>query len=223
MEPLYRLGEVVVPPLLESWFRCRLEGLHHVPRRGPLLVACNHISYFDLLAHAYFLLKAHRRPRFIAKIELYRNPLLRWVLEQIRQIPVHRGTGDPAPVEAAKRALREGEAVVLYPEGTVNRDPMGPPKRGKTGIARLTLSTGVPVLPLAIWGAQRVWQREGKVSLKRGRPIWLKAAAPMEFSATPDGADDAAMLRKVTDEIMAEVGRLAGDLSSRYPIQWTAI
>ncbi len=185
-----------------------------------MLVACNHISYFDPLAQGYFLEKAHRRPRYLAKSELYDQWLLRRVLEGTRQIPVHRGTGSRTPVEEAKRALSAGEAVMIYPEGTVTRNPDFTPMEAKTGIARLTLGTDVPVLPVAVWGSHHVWQRDGARSLKFGRPVWVKAGAPMDFSQYEEGRDDPAVLRVVTDHVMAELSRLVGDLRARYPKRW---
>jgi 1-acyl-sn-glycerol-3-phosphate acyltransferase len=219
-EPWYRLAEWTLRPLIASWFNWRFEGIEHVPREGPVLVACNHISYFDPLAHAYMLVRAGRRPRFLAKRELYDNSFLRLALLGAGQIPVERGSGSRAPVDAAKQALNRGEAVVVYPEGTVTGRPDLMPMSGKTGIARLTLSTGVPVLPIGVWGTHKVWQSHGTRSLSFGRPIWLKAGAPVDFSSFEEERDEPATLRKVTDTIMDEVVRLVEDLRARYPKRW---
>jgi len=197
-----------------------MEGMEHVPREGAALVACNHISYFDPLAHGLFVLKCGRRPRFLAKSELYENWLVRHVLEGAKQIPVQRGSGDKAPVESAKRALRDGEVVMIYPEGTRTGNPDFTPMEGKTGIARLTLSTDVPVIPLAVWGSQHVRIQHGIHPGKFGRPIWVKAGVPMDFSAYSDRAADPQAIREVTDQVMNELSRLVGDLRSRYPKRW---
>jgi len=207
-------------PPAQILFNWRFEGREHIPREGPLLVACNHISYFDPIAQGLMLVKAGRRPRFLAKKELYGNWFLRHLLEGAKQIPVERGTGSAAPVEAARRALREGETVMIYPEATITRNPDFTPMQGKTGVARLTLSAEVPVLPMAVWGSQHVWQREGARSLKFGRPIWVKAGVPMDFSEFEGQQDDPAVLRKVTDQVMDELTRLVNDLRSRYPKRW---
>jgi 1-acyl-sn-glycerol-3-phosphate acyltransferase len=211
----------LIPPI-KLWFNWRFEGLEHVPPGGPALVACNHISYFDPLAQAYFLEKARRRPRFLAKAELYDHWLLRRVLEGTKQIPVHRGSGSRTPVEEARRALSAGEVVMIYPEGTVTRNPDHTPMEAKTGIARLTLSTDVPVLPIAVWGSQHVWQRDGAKSLTFGRPVWVKASPAMDFSQYEEGRDDPTVLRVVTDHVMAELSRLVGDLRARYPKRWSS-
>jgi 1-acyl-sn-glycerol-3-phosphate acyltransferase len=215
-EPWYRLAESVLIPPLTVWFRWRFEGLEHVPAEGPVLVAANHISHFDPLAHALFLEKAGRRPRFVAKIELYRNPLLRRVLRGARQIPVRRGSGDPAPVEAALRSLREGEVVMIYPEGTVTKNRDLTPMAAKTGIARLTLASEVPVMPLAVWGTQFV-ERLGRKSFRPGILVWVKGGAPLDFSEHEENREDPEVLRKVTDAVMSELALLVDDLRARYP------
>lgn len=220
VEPWLQFAKGVLIPPMWTWFRWRFEGFEHVPREGPALVACNHISYFDPLAHAYFLVKAGRRPRFLAKIELFRNPISGPVLRGARQIPVRRGTGEHAPVEFGANALRAGEVVVVYPESTVTSNPDFSPMRGKSGIARLTLATGVPVVPLAVWGSAPVWQRDGRRNLRYGRPIWVKAGPSLDFSAHEDQRDDPKRIRQVTDEVMAQLSLLVDDLRARYPKRW---
>ena len=221
IEPWMRLAETLVLPPIALWFRWRFEGLGNIPPEGPALIAGNHISYFDPLAHGYFIEKAGRRPRFLAKTELYRNLILRKVLTGARQIPVRRGSGDRAPVEAALTALKEGEVVVVYPESTVTRNEDLSPMQGKTGIARLALAAGVPVIPLAVWGSHHVWQRSGAKSIKCGRPIWVKAGAPFDFSVYEEEPNHPEVLRKVTDHVMGELSVLVDDLRARYPKRWT--
>ena len=220
MEFWFRTAEWSLLPPIKFWFNWRFEGVEHVPREGAALIACNHISYFDPLADAYFLLKAHRKSRFLAKNELYEHWLLRRVLEGANQIKVVRGTGDRAPVDNAKKALLGGECVVIYPESTVTHNPDFSPMKGKTGIARLALQTGVPVLPVAVWGSQHVWQRDGARSLKFARPIWLKAGPPIDFSEYSESSSDEQTLRTVTDQVTAELTLLVDDLRSRYPKNW---
>ncbi len=219
-EPWYLLAELALRPPLAFWFNWRFEGLEHIPAEGPLLVACNHISYLDPMAHAYMLVKAGRRPRFLTKKELYGNAFLKRVLEGARQIPVDRGSGSHAPVEAARKALKQDEAVLVYPEGTITRNPDFSPMQGKTGIARLTLATEIPVLPIAVWGSQNVWQRKGVGSLAFGRPIWLKAGPAIDFSQFEDQKDSPQVLRQITTTVMDELTRLVDDLRSRYPKRW---
>jgi 1-acyl-sn-glycerol-3-phosphate acyltransferase len=219
-EPWFQFASWTLRPPIALWFNWRFEGLEHIPPDGPVLVACNHISYFDPLAHGHMLVKAGRRPRFLTKSELYGNSFLRRVLEGANQIKVERGSGSAAPIDAALAALKDDQAVMIYPESTITTNPDFTPMQAKTGIARLTLASEVPVLPIAVWGSQRVWQREGRGSLTFGRPVWLKAGAPMDFSEFEGKQDDQATLRKVTDAIMDELTRLVNDLRSRYPKRW---
>jgi 1-acyl-sn-glycerol-3-phosphate acyltransferase len=212
-----RFAEMMLIPPISTWFRWRFEGFEHVPAEGAALIACNHISYFDPLAHGYFLEKAGRRPRYLAKIELFKHPVTGPVLRGARQIPVVRGTGDAGPIELALKALHDGEVVVVYPESTVTSNEDFSPMRGKTGIARLTLASGVPVIPLAVWGSAPVWQRNGKRNLKFGRPIWVKAGPPLDFSEFEDEQGDPQVVRQVTDQVMAELSVLVEDLRARYP------
>ena len=187
-----------------------------------MIIAGNHLSYLDPLAHGYFVVRAGRRPRFLAKQELFENPLLRVVLGGAGQIPVRRGTGDQAPLEAAARALAGGEVVVVYPEGTsVTENPDFSPGRGKTGAVRLSLMAGVPILPVATWGGQYVWLRSGKGSLRFGRPLWVKAGDPFVPSEHAGSDPDPKTVRALTDQLMGELARLVDDLRSRYPKRWT--
>jgi 1-acyl-sn-glycerol-3-phosphate acyltransferase len=218
-EPWFSLAKNVLRPPLWLWFDWTFEGLEHIPPQGPVLVACNHISYVDPLAHGYFLVTAGRRPRFLAKVELFRHPVTGPVLRGARQIPVRRGSGQRGPVELAVKALHDGEVVVVYPESTITRNPDRSPMRGKSGIARLTLASRVPVVPLAVWGSAPVWQR-GSRDLRFGRPIWVKAGPPLDFSEHEAGRDDPAVLRRVTDQVMAELSVLVEDLRGRYPKRW---
>jgi 1-acyl-sn-glycerol-3-phosphate acyltransferase len=219
-EPWFTVAHGVLRPPVAAWFNWRFEGLEHIPREGPALVAANHISYFDPIAHAYILVKAGRKARFLAKSELFENPFLRTVLNGAKQIPVQRGSGSVAPLDAAVDALARGEVVVVYPEGTTTRDPDFLPMGAKLGLARLALQARVPILPIAIWGSQRVWQRGGAGDLRFGRPIWLRAGPPIDVSEFEPTKDEVPTLRKVTDAAMDELRALVLELRARYPQKW---
>jgi 1-acyl-sn-glycerol-3-phosphate acyltransferase len=213
--------ETVLRPPLQLWFNWRLEGLDRIPPEGPSIVAGNHLSYLDPLAHGYFVDKAGRRPRFLAKQELFDKPIVGTALRGAGQIPVRRGAGDASPLEEAKRALREGEVVVIYPEGTsTTTDPGFSPGRGKTGAVRLSLATGVPIIPVATWGGQYVWRKDGRQSLAFGRPIWVRAGEPLDLRSRGGADADPATVRAFTDEVMDELSRLVADLRARYPARW---
>jgi len=213
-------AETVLKPPIKLWFNWRFEGLENIPGEGPALLACNHTSYFDPLAHALTVVNAGRRPRFLAKIELYDNWFMGRLLRGARQIPVDRGSGSRAPIEAAARALRQDQAVLIFPEGTVTANPDHTPMQGKTGVARIALEADVPVIPCAVWGAHQVIQKGGKKGLTFGRPIWAKVGAPMDLSDYMERREDPEALRAATDEVMDELSRLVADLRSRYPKRW---
>ena len=94
--------------------------------------------------------------------------------------------------------------------------------RGKTGVVRLSLATGVPITPVAVWGSQAVWQKSGRGSLKFARPIFVRAGEPIDLSAYRDQANDGQVLRKLTDELMAELTRLVEGLRAEYPKRWAS-
>ncbi len=194
--------------------------MERLPAEGPIIVAGNHISYLDAFSMGHFVTKAGRRPRFLGKAELFDNWFTGRVLRGAGQIPVRRGTGDSQPLDAAAEALRAGEVFVIYPEGTVTKNEDSSPMRGKTGVVRLALATGVKVLPVAIWGSQAVWQKSGKGSLKFGRPIWMKAGEVLDLSAHADQADDSEVLRGLTNSLMNELASLVEDMRARYPKRW---
>jgi 1-acyl-sn-glycerol-3-phosphate acyltransferase len=221
LEPWYRGVTSVLQFPSWAWFTWRFEGMEHVPREGPVLVAANHISYYDPIAHGYFLItRAKRYPRFLAKIELFDNKLLGPLLRQMKHIPVRRGSGDAGPIEFGLKSLRDDEMVLVYPESTVTTNPDFSPMRGKTGIARLAILSGVAVIPLAVWGSAPVWQK-GSRNLKFGRPIWVKAGPPLDFSRFDGQADDPEAVREVTDEVMAQLSLLVDDMKTRYPKKWS--
>jgi 1-acyl-sn-glycerol-3-phosphate acyltransferase len=220
VEPWYRTLETVLVPPLQLWFNWRLEGLERVPAEGPAIVVGNHLSYLDQFAHGLFVVKAGRRPRFLAKQELFDHAVVGPALRGARQIPVARGTGNQAPLDLAAAALEAGEVVVIYPEGTSESTPPDfAPGRGKTGAIRLALRTGVPILPVATWGGQYVWRHSGRQSLAFGRPIWLLAGE--EFDPSSHGSDDPDV-RALTDDLMSELGRLVEQLRARYPARWAS-
>jgi 1-acyl-sn-glycerol-3-phosphate acyltransferase len=213
--------ETVLRPPLQLWFNWRLEGLDRIPSEGPLIVAGNHLSYLDPLAHGYFVDAAGRHPRFLAKQELFDKPVVGTVLRGAGQIPVRRGAGDASPLEEAQRALNEGEVVVIYPEGTTTTTNADfSPGPGKTGAVRLSLATGVPILPVATWGGQYVWRKDGRQSLAFGRPIWARAGEPLDLPSRAGADADPATVRALTDELMGELFTLVADLRERYPARW---
>jgi 1-acyl-sn-glycerol-3-phosphate acyltransferase len=206
---------------LQLWFNMRFEGAERVPSEGPLIVVGNHLSYLDPFAQGLFVVHAGRRPRFLAKQELFDKAVVGTVLRGARQIPVRRGSGDQSPLVEAAAALERGEVVVVYPEGTTSTtNPDFSPGPGKTGAVRLSLMTGVPILPVATWGGQYVWRKSGRQSLAFGRPIWVEAGELMDVGSGVDGEPDGATLKALTDELMTALGGIVDGLRRRYPARW---
>jgi 1-acyl-sn-glycerol-3-phosphate acyltransferase len=209
---------VCLPPL-RFWFRLSHEHLDRIPRTGPAIIACNHISYLDPLTNGDAVVRADRRPRFLAKEELFRIPIVGRALRGAGQIPVSRGTRDRSPLDRAVAALGRGEVIVVYPEGTVTKREDWLPMEGKTGAVRLAIASGVPITPMASWGSQDVWQKSGKGSLTFGRPIWTTVGEAIDLPAPPEGAQ--APLRELTAQVMEAITLLVLDLRARYPRRWT--
>ena len=199
-----------------SWFRWNIEGLDNVPRRGGAILAFNHIAFLDPFAAAYAVHLAGRRPRFLAKAELFDDKRVAWILSGAGQIPVRRGTAEaPMALDEAVAALERGEIVVIFPEGTITEDPDLNPMAPKTGLARLALASSAPVLPCALWGTANVWPKD---FAKRWWPpkqdILVRIGQPMQVNGDRDSASD---WRRVGDEAMAEVARLVASLRPAVP------
>jgi 1-acyl-sn-glycerol-3-phosphate acyltransferase len=210
--PWYRVGIAILkPPALLLWRRSS-SGHEHVPASGGFIVAANHISHVDPVALVDFLMyDLDLAPRFLAKSDLFKGKgLVSRVMHGAGQIPVHRHTADASKaLEAAVEALRQGETVVLYPEGTVTRDPDKWPMVARTGVARLALLSGAPVVPVAQWGAQEIldsYRRPGFHPFPR-RTMRFRVGPPVDLSAYQGRELTAEVLREVTDLVMDAVTR----------------
>jgi 1-acyl-sn-glycerol-3-phosphate acyltransferase len=217
---MYRIVRAFLVPFMRLGWRWRFIDLHKIPAEGPVIIAANHISYFDPFSHVLCVNAAGRIQRVFAKAELFKNPILRWILLSAKMIPVKRGSGEQGPVEAARQALSEGSLVVLYPEATLTNRPDLLPMRGKTGVARLALSSGIPVTPVAIWGSQWVIPPgRKKFRIKGWRTlVMLKVGDPMRFDELLGRQDDPDARRDVTDRVMKELERLVVDLQGLHPM-----
>jgi len=184
-EPLYTLARTVVPPVVRFWVRLECRGMEHLPD-GPAIVAANHLSYFDPVCLGSCLHEAGRKVQFLAKSELYRNPVLGWVLRGAQQIPVYRESRDAAKaLDAAVRALDRGATVVVYPEGTTTKNPDFSPLRPKNGVARLALLTGAPVVPVGQWGAHLLFAQGRIGPFRRGIRVVMSAGPPLPMDRDP--------------------------------------
>jgi 1-acyl-sn-glycerol-3-phosphate acyltransferase len=216
LEPGYRVVEGVLIPFLGVWFRWTIEGQENIPARGPAIVACNHVSYLDPLAVAYAICKTGRRPRFLAKTELFRNPFLAWALRATGQIEVERGTTRAsAAFHRALDALDRGEIVVIFPEGTVTTDPDLEPMAPKSGAVRLALRAGAPLIPCAAWGTANVWPKGDYAKRWRpGQDLLVRIGEPMVVEGDPD---EPRTWRLAGTQIMGEIGRLVASLKPLLP------
>ena len=208
------LCAVVFYPL--TWFvsRWRVEGLDRIQASGPVLVVANHISYLDPVYSAVFVHRGRRVPRFLAKHSLWSVPVLGRAMAGSGQIPVYRGSADAQhSLSAGIEALRDGKVVVIYPEGTITRDPAGWPMHSRTGVARLALSAETPVVPMVHWGTRDVYDHYGKRFRPFPRkPVVVRAGDPIDMSAYRARPMDAALLREVTDELMGAVRDLLAEV-----------
>ena len=146
--------------------RFTFEGVEHIPRTGPMIIATNHRSYFDPLVISLAIAKAGRNARFLGKKEVFDAPVVGQLARAMGGIRVDRGTGSDAPIRAAAERLEAGECVVILPQGTIPRGEefFDPILRGKTGVARLAaLFPDIPVIPGGVWGTEQVWPRSAKV------------------------------------------------------------
>jgi 1-acyl-sn-glycerol-3-phosphate acyltransferase len=194
--------------------RPRFEGLEHIPAEGGVVVAANHISHIDPIYSALAVHLAGRVPRFLAKDSLWKVPVLGTVLRATEQIPVFRGTADAkASLRHGTAALEQGKVLIVYPEGTISRDPEHWPMHPRTGVARLALSSGAPVIPMVHWGTHEVLDGYHK----RFRPlprttVTVRCGRPVDVSAYRDRPLDAALLREVTDLVMSRVRDLLAEV-----------
>lgn len=214
-----RLAVVTLEPLLLAFTRHRWRGGDHLPRRGGVVVCVNHISQFDPLPFAHFVWSHGRSPRFLAKDGLFRVPLVRRVLRGARQIPVYRDTADATKsLAAAVEAVRRGECVCIYPEGTISRDPELWPMAGRTGAARVALTTGAPVIPVAQWGAHEVLAPYSKrLRLLPRKTMCVAAGPPVDLSGLAVGEPEADDLHTATDRILAAITDLLVDMRAGTP------
>ena len=178
--------------------RCRVHGREHIPPSGPLLIVANHLSWYDP-----FLLGAvlPRRVWFYTKIEVFSWPVAGWLCKITGQIPVHRGEGDRASLQQALAYLREGRAIVVFPEGTVERQEQM--IAAHSGIAMLALRSGATLLPVALTGTRRI--------LRRGRGwfprVDVQVGAPY-MPSLPGGVARKAGLQAITQEIMQQIAQM---------------
>jgi 1-acyl-sn-glycerol-3-phosphate acyltransferase len=215
---------MVIKPSLWILTRRTWAGLENIPSHGGVIIIVNHISHADPPAVAHFVYDAGRWPSFLAKQSLFEVPGFGSFLRAVRQIPVKRGTVDAGKaLVAAVNGVRDGESLIIYPEGTTTREPDLWPMRGKTGAARLWLETGAPVIPVVMWGPERIFDpRTGRLRLRWRTPVTVIAGPALDLSRWAGHAPTTETLHEITDHLMLHLrDMLVGVRGGTPPPLWT--
>jgi 1-acyl-sn-glycerol-3-phosphate acyltransferase len=198
-----------------TWIPRRVvRGAERVPRQGGAILVFNHISHLDPVIDSVFVHRQKRVPRFLAKDSLFRIPVAGRVIAGAGTIPVYRGTANAADsLRAADEALREGKVVVIYPEGTISKDPDHWPMRSFPGVARLALKHDVPVLPIARWGTQAILNGYTKKFTPFPRKtVTTYVGEPVDLAEYRNGEPSNVTLVRVTDLVMTRVKALLAEI-----------
>lgn len=213
--PIFRLLAFLLLPFMTLLARYVLHGTEKVPVTGAFVLAPNHYSEIDPIVIGVAMWKVGRMPRYLAKASLFTVPVLGWLLRKSGQVPVQRAGAvrGSDPLAAANKIVAEGHAVVIYPEGSLTRDPELWPMRGKTGAVRMALEAGIPLIPMAHWGTQLVLPRYGKrISLFPRKTIRAKIGDPVDLSAFAGRKIDTAVLTEATAVLMKAIAALLSEL-----------
>ena len=195
--------KVVLTPLVRALYRVRIEGREHLPRRGSVILAANHRSFLDSI---FLPMVVGRRVTYVAKAEYFDDPKTAWFFRALGQIPIRRegGSASEGALAAATDVLETGGIFGIYPEGTRTRD--GFTHRGHTGVARLAMRTGAPIVPVGLVGTDECQPTDKKLP-RPFRTVHIRFGAPISAAHYAD-ADDRLALRRLTDEIMFEIVQL---------------
>lgn len=205
MSALYAFGKTVVAPGLRAVWRPKVSGLANIPRTGPVILAANHLSMVDSIVLPVVV---PRPVYFLAKIQYFENPALRWVLTSLNNIPVDRsGVRESLmAIDAAVPQLRAGNVLGIFAEGT--RSPDGRLYRGRPGIAKLALETGAVIIPVGLLGTDRIHTLGGRtVRLARAEVI---IGEPLDLSAWADEPPKSKVFREIMERVMGEIAKLTG-------------
>ncbi|MFT4258607.1 lysophospholipid acyltransferase family protein [Microbacterium sp.] len=209
----------LVVPLVGLLAKMRIIGADKLPREGAFVLAPNHYSEFDPIIVAVAVWRMGRVPRFMAKESLFKVPVVGWVLRRTGMIPVARSSSAAAAKQTMKQSeelVKHGRGVIVYPEGTLTRDPDLWPMRGKSGAVRLALADGIPLIPMAQWGTQQIMGRYQKgLSLwPLRKPVTIVVGDPVDVSDLAGRAGDQAALNEATTRLMDAITALLEDIRS---------
>ncbi|CAM3235113.1 1-acyl-sn-glycerol-3-phosphate acyltransferases [Stackebrandtia soli] len=214
-----RVAAVIVKPTNMYMFRRDWRGMENIPLRGGLIFAVNHISHADPMPVAHYVYNSGRNPRFMAKDGVFRIPVAGKIIAATGQIPVFRGGADAVKsLHAAIDIVKDGQAVIIYPEGTNTRQPQHWPMRGRTGVARLALETGAPVIPITVWGPQNVVNPiTKKKNFAPRRPVTIVAGPPIDLSRWEGASAAADVLQSMTDVVMLRLRDQLAEIRGEEP------
>lgn len=206
----------VALPLMSLFSTLTIVDGGKVPESGSFVLTPNHITEIDPVVVGWSLWRIGRAPRFLAKESLFSVPIVGGVLRATGQVPVQRaggGSGAAIPLEEATRLVEKGQGLIVYPEGSLTRDPDTWPMRGKSGAVRIALQNDIPVIPAAHWGAQRLMGRYGRnIRLFPRSKITIKFGDPVDLSEFRGRPLDGPTLTAATDRVMAAITALLEDL-----------
>ncbi len=203
----WRLAEPIVrSALVATTTHDWIDG-ENIPATGGCIIVLNHVSHVDPLMAAHLVYDHGRLPHYLAKSGLFKNKALGAFFRSAGQIPVERLSRNAAGAfDAAVQAVRDGQCVVVYPEGTITRDPDGWPMTGKSGAARIALETGCPVIPVGQWGAQQLLAPYAKrPDLFPRKLVTMKVGKPIDLSDLAAKPRTVAIIQEATDRIMAAI------------------
>ncbi|MET8680262.1 lysophospholipid acyltransferase family protein [Streptomyces sp. NPDC004647] len=212
------MAELVYPPVIGAArtmfkaldLRFDIQGTEHIPPRGGAVLVSNHIGYLDFVFCGLAALPAKRLVRFMAKEAVFRNKLSGPLMRGMKHIPVDRAQGEHAYTHALK-ALRSGEIIGVFPEATISQSFTL--KNFKSGAARLAQEAGVPLLPMALWGTQRLWTKGRPRNLRRNHiPITIRVGEAM-------AADPAEPAVSITGRVRGRVQELLEAAQRAYPVR----
>ncbi len=189
---IQRLALSFTHPLFFPYAKFDIDGIEHIPTTGPAIIVGNHRSYFDPVAMAVTIARTDRTVRFLGKKEVFDAPIVGQIAAAMGGIRVDRGTGSDEPLQAAAEALEAGDMVAVMPQGTIPRGKAfyDPGLKGRWGAARLAAMTGAPVIPIGLWGTEKVWPRSARlpsvlnivnpplITVRVGPPVPLKYQSP---------------------------------------------
>lgn len=200
---MYQASWWVIAPVVQGLWRVKVEGRKHVPKKGPAILASNHLSFLD---HFVLGSSIRRQIFYISKAQHFERPVRRWFFTRWGVIPLNRGEGDREAFDRSVDVLKSGHLYAIYPEGTRSLD--GKLHRGHTGVARLHLLTGAPIVPVAMLGTFEALPK-GR-SRPRLNKCGVRFGPPLDFSDRREAVGDRAALRQITEEVMRAIQKLSG-------------